>query len=172
MRPLLAVAAVAGCVTITPTRVVQPFEPPPAAAAQRLLQSRRYDTRDEAEVLRASASLLMDLGFTVDASDELLGVLVASKDRTAVVTGQMLTAMFASALFGTDVPYDHHQKLRASIVTRPTGQKSLVVRATFQRIVWNSHGLESRREALNEDWIYLEFFGKLSKALFLEAHDL
>jgi hypothetical protein len=99
-------------------------------------------------------------------------VLVASKDRTAIVTGQMMASLFASALLGADVPYDHHQKLRASVVTRPTGEKSLVVRATFQRIVWDSQGSVSRREALNEDWMYQEFFGKLSKALLMEAHDL
>jgi hypothetical protein len=148
----------------------EPFAVPPAAAAQRVMQSRRYDTRDETQVLKASGALLMDLGFTVDKSDESLGVLVASKDRSAVETGQVALFVFA-ALFGANLPYDDRQKLRASVVTHPAQKKSIVVRVTFQRIVWDSGGLVSKREQLNNPEQYQEFFEKLSKALFLEAHD-
>ncbi len=148
----------------------EPFAVPPAAAAQRVMQSRRYDTRDETHVLKASGALLMDLGFTVDKSDESLGVLVASKDRSAVETGPLVLSVFV-ALFGADLPHDDRQKLRASIVTHPVGRKSLVVRATFQRTVWDTNGHISKREQLNDPEQYQEFFAKLSKALFLEAHD-
>jgi len=170
MRAAMAVL-LAGCVHISKTTVSEPFAVPPAAAAQRVMQSRRYDTRDETQVLKASGALLMDLGFTVDKSDESVGVLVASKDRTAVETGQVVLALFLSALSNSDIPYDHHQKLRASVVTHPSGQKSVVVRVTFQRIVWDTHGNISKREQLNHPEDYQEFFDKLSKALFLEAHE-
>lgn len=146
------------------------FAVPPAAAAQRVMQTRRYDTRDEARILQASAALLMDLGFTVDCAEDSLGVLVGSKDRTAVVAGQVVVALFLSALTGADVPYDDHQKLRVSIVTHPSGERSVAVRATFQRIVWDSHGTICRKEPLNDPATYEEFFGKLSKSLLLEAH--
>ncbi|MFI5401992.1 MAG: hypothetical protein ACHQ1G_03575 [Planctomycetota bacterium] len=169
MRARAAVALLlAGCAASAPR---EPFAVPPAAATQRVMQSRRYETRDEAQVLRAGGALLMDLGFTVDKSDEDLGVLVASKDRSAVETGQVVLSLFA-ALFGADLPHDDHQKLRASIVTHPAQARSVVVRVTFQRIVWNSHGAVSKREQLNNPEQYQEFFEKLSKALFLEAHDV
>jgi hypothetical protein len=162
----------AGCVHVGQTEASSaPFAIPPAAAAQRVMQSRRYETRDEIQVLRASGALLIDLGFTIDKSEETLGVLVASKNRTAVETGQVFFAVFLSALAGADVPYDDHQKFRASVVVRPSGQKSLVVRVTFQRIVWDTHGNVSKREAMNKPEYYQEFFEKLSKALFLEAHE-
>lgn len=171
MRASAALALLlAGCVYATEASSA-PFATPPAAAAQRVMQSRRYETRDELQVLRASGALLIDLGFTIDKSEETLGVLVASKNRTAVETGQVVVAVFLSALAGADVPYDHHQKLRASVVVRPTGQKSLVVRVTFQRVVWDTHGNVSKREAMNRPEYYQEFFEKLSKALFLEAHE-
>ena len=170
MRAALAFL-LAGCVHAGKTEPSAPFAVPPAAAAQRVMQSRRYETRDEVKVLRASGALLMDLGFTVDKSEETLGVLVGSKRRTAVETGQVVVAVLLSALSGADVPYDDHQKLRASVVIRPSGQRSIVVRVTFQRIVWDTHGNISKREAMNRPEYYQEFFEKLSKSLLLEAYE-
>jgi hypothetical protein len=159
--------AAPGCITIGSPK--EPFAMPSASAAQRVMQTRRFDTPDEAKALRASAALLMDLGFTVDCAEDRIGVLVASKDRTAVEVGQVVAAVIIAAFTGADVPYDHHQKLRASVVTHPAGEHSIAVRATFQRIVWDTHGVITRREQLNEPEYYREFFDKLSKALFLEA---
>jgi hypothetical protein len=69
----------------------------------------------------------------------------------------------------SDAPHDSHQNLRVSVVTRLSGEKSVVVRATFQRVVWNTRGQITRREALNDPEIYQEFFEKLSTSLVLEA---
>ena len=149
-----------------------PLSPRTGVVEQRRMQTRRFDTADEVHVLKASGALLQDLGFHVEASEDQLGVLTASKDRSAIVTGEVVFAVIASGLLRSDVPYDHHQKLRASIVTHRVGKKSLSVRATFQRVVWNNHGQISKREAINDPEIYREFFNKLSRALFLEAHDL
>jgi len=172
MRASVAMALLlAGCMTVTAVPPSAVFAVPPDSAAKRVRQSRRYDTRDEALVLKASAALLMDLGFVSNKSEESLGVLVASKDRTAVEVGQVALAVIVAAFTGSDVPYDQRQKMRASVVTHPSGQKSTVVRVTFQRIVWNSHGQVSRREQLDRPEYYQEFFEKLSKALLLEAHD-
>jgi hypothetical protein len=168
LRAAVAVL-LAGCVHTS--RPADAFAGPSAPASQRVMQSRRYETRDEVRVLRASGALLMDLGFTVDKSDESLGVLVASKERSAVETGQVIFAILLSGLTRSDIPYDKRQRLRASVVTHPSGQKSVVVRVTFQRVVWDSHGNISKREQLNEPENYREFFEKLSKSLLLEAQD-
>jgi hypothetical protein len=170
MRAAAMALLLAGCtVTAVPASAV--FAVPPDSAAQRVRQSRRYDTRDEALVLRASAALLMDLGFISNKSEESLGVLVASKERTAVETGQVIAAVIIGAMAGTYVPYEDHQRLRASVVTHPSGQRSVVVRVTFQRIVWDTSGKVTRREQLDRPEYYQEFFERLSKALLLEAHD-
>lgn len=147
---------------------MDPFAAPEAAAAQRIQQSRRYETRDELAVLRAAAELLLDLGFTIDCAEDELGILVASKRRSAVQTGQVILAIILSALARNDVPYELHQRLRASIVTQLVGERSTAVRATFQRVVWDSHGEIVRREALNEPDVYREFFERLERSLFLE----
>ncbi|MHC4136817.1 MAG: hypothetical protein ACYS0K_17810 [Planctomycetota bacterium] len=168
MRWMVLAALACGCAT-TPRH---PLDPHPRTVAQRRMQTRRFETTDEILILQASSALLVDHGFTIDTSEDRLGVLVASKDRKAIEAGQVILSIIAGALSKSDVPYDHHQKMRASIVTRRVGKKSLAVRATFQRIVWNNHGQISKREPLNDPEIYTEFFAKLAKALFLEAHEL
>jgi hypothetical protein len=169
MRRTVVLALALGC-TVTAPR--HPLDPHPRTVAQRRMQTRRFETTDEIQVLKASSALLVDHGFTIDTSEHRLGVLVASKDRMAVETGQVILSIIAGALSKSDVPYDHHQKMRASIVIRPVGKKSLAVRATFQRVVWNNHGQVSRREPLSDPEIYTKFFARLAKALFLEAHEL
>ena len=50
----------------------------------RQLQTRRIDGSDEKALLAACVGVLQDLGFNIDESETRLGVIVASKDRSAV----------------------------------------------------------------------------------------
>jgi hypothetical protein len=144
----------------------------PESLPLRQLQTRRFDTPDEKLLLAAGAGILQDLGFTLDASDSQLGVIVASKDRSAVEAGQVIFSLLA-AFAGAHVPWDQKQKIRASFVTRPAGPErpSVLVRVTFQRVVWNTQNQITKMEPLDEPRFYQEFFEKLSKAVFLEAHE-
>lgn len=143
----------------------------------RQLQMRRYETDDEEKMLAASAALLQDLGFNLDESETRLGVISASKSRDARETGQIVGSLFMLLLtsaFGapTSMPTDTHQRIFASVVTRPAGEKSVVVRVTFSRIVWNTKKRISKQERINEPKYYQEFFDKLSKSVFLEANQI
>ncbi len=140
---------------------------------KRQLQTRVFQTDDEAQVLAACAALIQDLGFNIDESETELGVIVGSKDRSAVRAEQVALSIIG-ALFGAYTPYEKNQKMRACIITRPIGEenKSIAVRVTFQRIVWNTEGKITRREGLTDPKIYQEFFEKLSKSLFLEANEV
>lgn len=138
---------------------------------QRQLQTRRFDTTDESRILTASAGLLQDLGFSIDASESKLGLLVGSKERDATEGGQVAGAVAMALLFGVRTEVDSHQRIRASVVTHPNpGQ--VAVRVTFQRVVWNSANRISKLELIDDAEIYQEFFEKLSKAVFLEAHQI
>jgi hypothetical protein len=132
-----------------------------------------FDTSEEIEILSASAALLQDLGFHLDESETDLGLLVSSKERDATEAGQVALA-FLAALGGSNMSIDTLQKIRASVVTSPVGEnrERTRVRVTFQRIVWNNYGQVSKLEKLNDPEMYQEFYEKLSKAVFLEAHDI
>ncbi len=140
---------------------------------KRQLQTRVFQTDNEAQVIAACAALIQDLGFNIDESETELGVIVGSKDRSAVRAEQVVGSIIA-AFFGADVPWDKKQKMRACIITRPIGEekKNIAVRVTFQRIVWDTRGNITRKEGLTDPKIYQEFFEKLSKSLFLEANEV
>lgn len=170
-RVAVLLAVLVGC---TPRIPKEALELSPKSLENRQVQTRRFDTTDESSILSASAALLQDLGFNLDEAAPELGLILASKDRSAVEAGQVAAAVFVALLTGVATPTDKNQKFRASVVTRPIGEnrESIAVRVTFQRIVWNTQGQVSKREALDEPKMYQEFFDKLSKAVFLEAHEL
>lgn len=146
----------------------------PESLAQRQMQTRKYEIKDEAKILAACAGLLQDMGFNIDESEPKLGLISASKMRSAVNAGQQVGAVFVALLGGGYMSTDKEQKMRASVITRPVGEdeKYIAVRVTFQRIVWNTQGQVTKSESLTDPQIYHEFFDKLSKSIFLEAQEL
>jgi hypothetical protein len=72
----------------------------------------------------------------------------------------------------TSVPYDQTQKVLASLVTRPVNKQRMAVRITFHHMVWDSDGNITKNEQIHEPQIYQEFFSKLSKSVFLVAHEI
>lgn len=165
---VLSVTIITGCSTTIPKSALAMN---PQTVEDRQLQTRRFDTTNEAEILSASAALLQDLGFGIDESETKLGLIAASKERDASDAGQFIGSLAMAALFGVATPVDDYQKIRASVITRPVGG-GINVRVTFQRVVWNNYGQISRLERLDEPEMYQGFFEKLSKAVFLEAHEI
>jgi hypothetical protein len=168
-------AALSGCATIPPDALKMT----PDTLERRQLQTRRFDGIEEKKILAASAGVLQDLGFNIDESETKLGLIVASKDRSAVSKGQVTAAVLLALLTGTVTAVDKKQKIRVSLVARPAPTASdagpptsYYVRVTFQRMVWNTDNQVSRIEAIDEPAIYQEFFEKLSKSIFLEAQQI
>lgn len=139
---------------------------------QRSLQTRTFDTLDEKGVLAASASVLQDLGFTLSESETDLGLLVGEKARDATESGQVAGAVAMAVLFGVQMSIDKEQKIRVSVVTKKAhgNDNKMVVRATFQRLIWNQNGVLHKMETINDPEIYQGFFENLSKSVFLEAN--
>lgn len=176
---LQKVALIAYCLLLVFVSGCQTGIPPEALALSeqsmqwRMMQSRKFMTSDQGMILNASAGLLQDLGFTIDETEGEVGLLVGSKDRSAVNAGQVAGAIVA-ALFGAYVATDRNQKFKASVVTRPYGEdkESVIVRVTFQRIVWNTQNQVTKIERINDPDMYVEFFDRLSKSIFLEAQQV
>ena len=174
---LIAILLLAACQTATVEQQTAALTLSNENLAQRQAQSRRFDTGDERLILSAAAGVLQDLGFSIVESSAGTGLLVASKNRDAVeadqVAGQLVLAALITALGGrADPVWERDQKIRISLVTKPLSAESVIVRVTFQRIVWNTKNQISRAETIDDPVIYQEFFDKLSQSLFLEAHDI
>lgn len=172
----LLLLGVSACVQQIPKEAL---ELTPESLAQRQLQTRRFESKDEKILLSSSAAVLQDLGFTIEASATDLGVIVATKDLSAVEPGQVTASVLvalATAVLGAPViiPVDQKQKVRVSLTSKMggTNNDNILVRVTFQRIVWNTRNQVTKTEPLNEPTLYQEFFEKLSKAVFLNAHEL
>jgi len=128
-------------------------------------------------LLSASAAVLQDLGFTIDESSAKTGLIVASKDRSAIEAGQVAGQIFMAALITAlgghaDPTWDRDQKIRISVVTRPLTSGWTLVRVTFQRIVRNTKNQLTKAETINDPIIYQQFFDKLKQSVFLEAHQI
>jgi hypothetical protein len=179
---------------VAPTKPDELLQLQPESRAHKAMQTREFETRDDVELLSASAAVLQDLGFQVTESVRELGFLRASKERSAREYGQeitralvMLLSVTASALGGSNAvvvtPVDVQQQIHASLVARPLDEQGdrFEVRVLFYRLVWRGDGQsgdqyiapgEQRMEMIRDAGIYQAFFARLSKAVFLEAHKI
>ena len=183
---LVAVAclSVGGCQTLPDTAM----ELPPDSLKLRQLQTRKVEGIGEKALLAASVGVLQDLGFNIDESETQLGVIVASKKRSAVDTGDIVSSsletlavdLLIALLSGdheqeSDINFDVTQRIRISVVTRPALDSSgrpredaHIIRVTIQRLVWDDEGHLSRAESIEDPKVYQKFFDRLSKSIFLE----
>ena len=144
----------------------------PDSLQDRQMQTRILDTTDEKMLLTASAQLLQDLGYTIDYSEVPCALIVASRDRDVTDAGQVIGSILVAVLTGAATPVDRNQKVLASCVTRPLDDERVAVRITFQHMVWNTNNQLTKCEQINDPEIYEEFFSKLSKSVFLTAHEI
>ena len=170
---------------VSHTQPVELFQLTPESPRNKAMQTRFFETTDEAELLSASAAVLQDLGFQVEESVQDVGFLRATKERSAREYGQDIGRFFAFVLsLGKFVmPVDLHQKIAATLIARPINPEATrqEVRIMFYRIVWKGDGQADRQyippgqqkmEMLRDPVMYQQFFAKLSKAVFLEPFTL
>jgi len=152
---------ITGCQTIPKNALTLSLE----SLAERQMQTRKYETKDEGKILSACAGLLQDMGFNIDESETKLGLITASKMRSAENAGQIAGAVLIALLGGGAMPVDKEQKMRASVITRPVGERGeyIAVRVTFQRIVWNTVGEVTKSESIIDPAIYKEFISSFSQ---------
>lgn len=141
----------AGCQTTQSTH--SGFTSSKSVAQQRALDSRLFETDDEATVLNAAVGLLQDLGYKLEETDLNSGLVTGSKGQ-----GQ---SQWSST-------YD----IRITITTTPINTGGVVVRATFQEIRRGASVRYSSGNVVSDPVIYRDFFDKLSQSLFLEAHNI
>ena len=144
----------------------------PDSLRDRQLQTRIFETADEKMLLTASAAVLQDSGYTIEESEISCGVIVSSRDRDVTNPGQVAGSIVLGVCLGAPVPWDKRQRVEASLATKPIDDQRIAVRVTFQHVVWNNNNQVSKCEQINDPQIYQEFFAKLSKSIFLTAHEI
>ncbi len=184
--------ATAGCYSPPKTTPLELFQLSQESAANKANQTRQFETPNSDELLSASAAALQDLGFQVTETDRMLGFLRAAKERSAREYGQEIsrgiiaflsavTSLFAQRSMLVLMPVDLHQQINASLTMRPIDEKDTKqeVRIVFYRLVWKGDGYsgetsippgEQRMEMIRDAEMYQQFYARLAKAVFLEAH--
>ena len=178
---MLTLVLLNGC--IPHTEPAELFTLAEDAPKHRVMQTRMFETPNEGELLSASAAVLQDLGFQIEESQRDVGFLRATKERSAREYGQYIRQALVLILSLGKVlqPVDLHQKIAAALVARPLKPEATrqEVRIMFYRVVWKGDGQvdnqyippgEQYMEMIRDPEIYQQFFAKLSKAVFLEAH--
>ena len=150
------------------------YQLPENYQAARQMETRRFEAKNEEQILTAAAGVIQDLGYTIDESETELGLITAIKDREAGSAAQKAMAIMIAASAGknTQPVYDVRQRVYLSLVsTKSKTNPGYNVRVKFGRIVWDNTG-DSRMQHMESEQMYSEFFDKLSQSLFLVANDL
>lgn len=160
-----------GCATTAPENLFQVAE---TSLQDRQMQSRFFETENEVELLSAGVAVLQDMGYSIDETETKSGVITASKTVDATNGAQIAGAVLLAVLGGGNMSIDSEQQIKVSFVTLPSklNNNGYLARATFQRIVTNTQGQVTKAETMNTEELYVEFFNKLSKSVFLEAQEI
>lgn len=143
---------------------------------RRNIETRVFDTKNEKELLTASAQVLQDLGYSIKESNVNLGLITAEKnsDVTTKAGKVALTTLsiLSIAAGGSETTYEDVQKFYVNIVTTPTKEKTTKVRVLFTRKSWDNKGNLFKVEKITDTKTYQQFFDKLSQSVFLTANGI
>ena len=163
MRPVLTVcfwcvfAALGGCATLPGGEAF--FNP--VTLEQRQVQTRLYESGDDARVLQASIALLLDNGFQINQADNRLGWVHAYKvvrwnSRQGALSASWRGIFYATVVTGAAI-----------------GQPGVTrVRVTFHGADYSKPQAAGDFHLVETPEIYQEFFSRLSSALFLAGQGI
>lgn len=140
-----------GCVANT--NQMAAFSTETSQAQQRQLDTRWFETSDEAKVLQAVIGVLQDTGFKVTETNLEQGLVSGRKSqaRNGLYTGR---------------------DVRITVTTFRVGENSIRVRVTLQDISAGMDPRYYRGVQIRDATIYQDFFNKLSQSLFLDANSV
>lgn len=170
---MLSTLVLAGCQPANPNwaneAAMKIGAPRTDANAIREQQTTRFEGVDEKAVLLEATQVLQDLGFNIEESAPVYGVLAGSKERDATeagqVTGQMaLTIGLAILGVHYNPVWDTDQVVRVTLTTHPIQKRDTALRVSFERIVTNTQHV-SRVELLTEPELAKGFFEKVRSGL-------
>jgi len=168
-KPIIIVSVallLAGCANI-PNDLMKPCA---ETLKMRAAQSHSFNVSSDKQLMRASVSVLQDMGYTIKESCTEYGVLTATKEASAVSTGQVIGAVALTILCGDAPPIDKTQYITATMVVLDKSEDGqAIARVTFQRVIVRTDN-SYYTQVITDQNVYQEFYEKLDKALFLEVN--
>ena len=163
------------------------FQLNPTSAGDLAEQTRTYPTDDRDAVIDASAAALQDMGYKLTGGERQLGLLVGHKHadvegagaahamaEAAVVTISVLASLLTGQDMVTDLPEQVGQVIYISLLVSEastSGREGTEVRISLDRdMIYDHGGIIADHTEL--PLIYQEFFGRVSKAIYLEGEKL
>ncbi|WP_236655025.1 hypothetical protein [Burkholderia pyrrocinia] len=130
----------------------------------RMSSDRRYAGASQARVLDAVAGVLRVQGYAPVTVDRDAGLIEAGRSDTLIPKWRQLLRGALKARIGGLPAKADHERVAAVVTVRVTGARDVVVRARFDRTVWDSSG-DSRTKTVIEPAYYQAFFGEMDKAM-------
>jgi len=129
------------------------------------MRDRTYADAAPARTLDAAARALAALGFAPVSVDRETGLVEAGRSETLVPKWRQLLRGALKSYTGMFPAKSDHERMKAIVLVRAEeGGRASVVRARFERTVWDSNG-DSRTKTVLEREVYDGFFAQTAKAL-------
>jgi hypothetical protein len=140
------------------------MEPPRPQLAVREYQTRTYDTKDTAMVMKAVLNALQDEGFIIKNANDNLGLIMATKETENPDTPALLWLR-------TKLEWDKTFVLECSANVTEFGHETKV-RANFEKKTINNLGAVAHVQQVEDAAYYQDFFGKVDKSVFIQRERL
>ena len=189
---ILVVTFICTNICIVPVHAAQTVEKPmmplfqlnPTGSGDREMQTRRFETSANGVVLNGCLGVLQDMGYKVTGGNRQLGLILASKKadvegaglghaaaEAVLVATTIILSLLTGADMVTDLPEQVAQTIYISLLVSEETESQTRVRLSIDRDMhYDNGGVIPDHTEL--PLIYLEFFEKLAKSVFLEAHQL
>ena len=129
------------------------------------MRDRTFANAAPNNVLDAVAKALADLGFAPVSADREAGLVEAGRSATLVPKWRELLRGALKSHTGMFPAKPDHERIAAIVTVRAGADKrSEVVRARFDRTVWDSNG-DARTKTVLQQEVYDAFFANVEKAL-------
>lgn len=130
----------------------------------RMLTDRRYAGTTQGRALDAAAGVLRAQGYTPVTVDRDAGLIEGGRSDTLIPKWRQLLRGVLKARIGGLPAKPDHERVAAVVTVRVTAARDAIVRARFDRTVWDSNG-DSRMKTVVEPDYYRTFFGAMDKAM-------
>ncbi|EMN5130861.1 hypothetical protein RVV79_003988 [Burkholderia contaminans] len=129
-----------------------------------MMTDRRYAGATQGRVLDAVAGVLRAQGYAPVMVDRDSGLIEGGRSDTLISKWRQLLRGALKARIGGLPAKPDHERIAAVVTVRVTAARDAIVRARFDRTVWDSNG-DSRMKTIVEPDYYQTFFGAMDKAM-------